>query len=212
MVKYAAQTRDHSSIQATLMPEYLVKSGTEEIVMAGQQQRRTCNMPAWSSVRLFMVYKEEQRLWIFSFILRLSYKYDKSNNFFKACIKKHCKMAKWCTEYISSVVEVSSCSHYFLSLFEFCHNLIFWIGSQFEVLSLVTIWFFFNIVTFWGLSHLDFLSFVIFWFIFSLVTFWNCEFCDDWSFWVLWHFNLFSFVAILVFEFCHILSFRVLSQ
>ena len=87
MVKYPAHTREHSSIQAALIPEYLVKSGTEEIVMAGQQQRRTCNVLAWSSVRLFMVHKEEQGLWIFRFILIIPNKNDKSNNLIIADIK-----------------------------------------------------------------------------------------------------------------------------
>ena len=121
MVKYAAHTRDHSSIQATLMPEYLVKSGTEEIVMAGQQQRRTCNMPAWSSVRLFMVHKEEQGLLIFSFILRLSYKYDKSNNFFKACIKN---IARWQNGALNTSHRLSKCQ-VVLNISFLCHNLSF---------------------------------------------------------------------------------------
>ena len=65
---------------------------------------------------------------------------------------KHCEIAKRCSEYTSSVVKVSSCSYQktVLSLvriwivrirfFELCHNLSFWVLSQFEFLSFVAIW------------------------------------------------------------------------
>ena len=74
-------------------------------------------------------------------------------------VKKNCKIAKHCLEYISSVVEVSSCSYQMtvlnlseielskcfffcvLSQFElkFCENLSFCVLSQFEYLSFAAI-------------------------------------------------------------------------
>ena len=100
----------------------------------------------------------------------------------------------------------------------------FWVCSQFENLSFVTIWRFFSqfdffsFVTIWGfefcqdliffqfchnssfcgLSQFEFLSFVTIWFL---------EFCHILSCWVLTHFEFLSFVTIWVFEYRHNLSF-----
>ena len=70
---------------------------------------------------------------------------------------------------------------------EFCHNLSFWIISQFEV-SFVAIWFlrFYHNLSFKALSQFQFLGF-----------------CQNFSF---------CFFTIWVFEFSHYLSFLVLSQ
>ena len=78
---------------------------------------------------------------------------------------KTCKNSKRWPEYISSDVEVSSCSYQktLVSLvsnwivriwvFEFGHNLRFWAVSQFQ---------FFSFVAIWVLSHFDFWVWVFF--------------------------------------------------
>ena len=93
-----------------------------------------------------------------------------------------------------------------ICLFEFCHNLICWVLSQFE---LVTIWAFNN------LSCQD-LSFVTIWVFedcqnLSFVTIWVFKTCYNLKVWVWSQFEflslvtiwVLSWVTILVFEFCH---------
>ena len=122
-----------------------------------------------------------------------------------------------------------------LSQFNFCfvlYNLSFWVWSQFDLSSFVTIFFkfyhslsswvllqfrfFFSFVAVWFFLVLSILELVFFSFVtvgfFSFVTIWVFKFCCKLSFWVLsqfefWvlsQFSFFSFVAIWVFEFCHI--------
>ena len=77
------------------------------------------------------------------------------------------RIAKSCPENISLVVEVSP-----LLLLEFCHNLSFWVSSQFEFLSFVTIWVFdfCHHLSFLVLSQFKVLSFVTIW-VFELSQF-----------------------------------------
>ena len=63
--------------------------------------------------------------------------------------------------------------------FEFCHNLNFWVLSQFD--------FFFIIV-----PQIVFLSFVTIW-ILSLVTIWVFEYCHNLCFWVYLQFEFWVF-------------------
>ena len=102
-----------------------------------------------------------------------------------------------------------------MSYFKFCHNLSFWVLSQFEFmichnLSFVKFWD-------WFFSSSQ-LSFVIIW-VFS-----QLEFYHNLSFVTIWVLSQFKFRQILsfvtiwvlsqfwVFGFCHNLSFRVWSQ
>ena len=82
-------------------------------------------------------------------------------------------------------------------VFELCHNLSFWVLSQFEFLSFVTIWVFefCHDLSFWVLSTFGFLSFVTFRFFIFILS----------------QFLFFSFVTIWVFKFCHNLCFWFLS-
>ena len=98
-------------------------------------------------------------------------------------IRKHCKIAKGCPEYISSVVKVSSCYYQKTVLsfvrnwviriwvlwqfkFEFCHNFSF---------GFIIIWFveFFCCLSFWFLLLFELLQFEFL----GFVTIWVFEFC-----------------------------------
>ena len=77
----------------------------------------------------------------------------------------------------------------------------FWVLSQFEFLSFVTIWVF------------EFCYSLIFWVIFfSFVTIGVYDVCYNLRFWFLTQFVFLSFLIIWFFEFCNKLSFWVLSQ
>ena len=69
-----------------------------------------------------------------------------------------------------------------LSLIELCHNLTFWVLSQFDFLS-------YHNLNFWVCHNM---------------TFW---FCHNMSFWVLPQLEFLSFVTISVVDFCHNLTF-----
>ena len=80
-------------------------------------------------------------------------------------------------------------------VFEFCHNLIFWVLSQFEFLSFVTIWVFEfrQNLSFWVLSQFEF---------FSFVTIYIFKFCHNLSFWVssqfeFWVSSQFEFLSVI---------------
>ena len=96
--------------------------------------------------------------------------------------------------------------------FEFCHNSIFWVLSQFNLLIFVTIWFFEFCHNFfcWVLSHFKF--FLVFVTICVFKFFFFNFFCHNLSFWVLSQFELLSFVKTCVFEFYHIMSFVYFSH
>ena len=105
--------------------------------------------------------------------------------------KNHCNIAKRCSKYISSVVEVSSCS-YRKTVLTFvklsCQNLCFW------VLLELMFEFYHNISlqkrcdkSFWVMLHYEVLSF-------CYMSFHNS------SFWVLSQFKFFSFVTIWCFD------------
>ena len=81
-------------------------------------------------------------------------------------------------------------------VFKFCHNLGFWVLSQFEFE-------FCQNLSLWVLSQFEFLSFV---------TIWSFKFCQYLSFWLLSQFGFLSIVTIWVLDFCHNLSFRLLSH
>jgi hypothetical protein len=83
-----------------------------------------------------------------------------------------------------------------LLVFEFGHNLNFWVLSQFEFLE------FCHNLSFWVSSQFVFLSFIIIWIF---------EFCHNLSFWVLSKFEFLSLVTIWVLKFCHNLSFWVVT-
>ena len=105
--------------------------------------------------------------------------------------------------------------------FEFCHNLIVWFLSPYEILSFVTSWFC------WVLSQLQIWSFVPIWVIHNFkflvlsqfefchnlifLVFSKYKFCHSLSFWVLSWLEFLSLVKTWVFEFFHNLSW-VLSQ
>ena len=152
-----------------------------------------------------------------------------------------CKIAKCCPEYISLVVEVSSCSDQktvwseveflvlsqleFLSfvaiwVLKFCHNSSFWALSQFE---------FCNNLSFWVLALLDFfLIYEQFGFCYNFMF--EFSHFQVLSFVIIWDFELpqfqllsyhnLSFLVVtfrfmefcLCFEFCQNLSCCVLSQ
>ena len=99
-------------------------------------------------------------------------------------------------------------------VFEFCHIVSFLkIFSQLEFLS------FYHNLSFWVSSQLEFSSFItirVFKFhhneFFSFITIWVFEFHPDLSCWVSSQFEFLSFITIWVFWFHHNLSFWVLSQ
>ena len=113
---------------------------------------------------------------------------------------KHCEIANGCLKYISSVVDMSSCSlKRLLSEIVFDQNLSFWVLSQFELLSFVTFWIveFCHGLCFWNFSNFE-LSFVP-----SKVTILVFEVFNNLSFWV-WVFVMnwvIEFFTILVNEF-----------
>ena len=84
-------------------------------------------------------------------------------------------------------------------LFWFCHNLSFWVLSQFEFLIFFTV-FFKSFVT---IRIFKFCKIFSFWFFFYNLCFSvlsQFDLCDNWSYWVLWQFEILSFVTILVFD------------
>ena len=89
--------------------------------------------------------------------------------------------------------------------FEVCHHLFFWVLSQFQFLSLVTIRFFFSFVTIWVFEFGHNLCFLVSsqFEVFSFVTIWVFEFCPNLSFWVLSQFVFLCFVTIWVLKFCY---------
>ena len=109
--------------------------------------------------------------------------------------------------------------------FLYYQNLSFWVLSQFESLSFVTIWVVdichslsfwklsnfelsfvpiqvFEFLSCWILSHIEFLKFVKLW----------VEFCPNLSFWVMLQFKFLSFGTNKNFEFCNNISFWAFSQ
>ena len=93
-----------------------------------------------------------------------------------------------------------------LSWFKFCHNLSFWVLSQLEFLSFVTIWVF----TFWVYEFCHNLSFVTIWVFFTTWVESPFEFLSIitiWVFWVSSKLELLSFITILVSNFITILLF-----
>ena len=101
---------------------------------------------------------------------------------------------------------------------EFCHNLSFWVLSQFgfmvffvktwvfelslfRFLSCITIWVFefHHNLKFWASSQFEFLRFFPIWLFFSFITRWVFKFCHNLSFLVS---SQFEFTTIWVFE-CH---------
>ena len=113
-------------------------------------------------------------------------------------IPKHREIAKGC---LSTFHSLSRCQVVFLpkcfwKKIDVEHNLRCWVLSQFEMLSLGTIWVveFCHNLNFWVLSRLEFLSFV---------TIWVFELYQNVSIWVLSKFELLSFIKTWVFEFCH---------
>ena len=116
-------------------------------------------------------------------------------------------------------------------VFEFSHNLSFWVWpqfefflSQFEFLSFVAIWVFkfccysSVVPNFKFLEFCHRLSFLVVKIkLLNLVANWfksfvkiGVKFGVNFSFWVLSQFRFVSFVPISVFEFCHILSFVIM--
>ena len=129
---------------------------------------------------------------------------------------KHCEISNSCPEYISMVVEVSSCSFQKTVLsfariwivriwvFEFCHNFSFWVWSQFKFLRFVAIWVVLTFVAIWVLSQYELWVLSQFEFL-HFVTIW-VEFCCYLSFKVLSPFEFLRFVTVWVLDFCHNLS------
>ena len=109
--------------------------------------------------------------------------------------KNIARTAKSCPKNISSVFVVSSCFYFKMSLlllFEFCHNLSFWVLSQFDFFFILSQFEFSGFVTisvksfsnfFLVWSELEFLSFVP---ICPSLRF--LPFCCDLTFWVFSHF------------------------
>ena len=88
-----------------------------------------------------------------------------------------------------------------IRVFKLCHNLRFWVLSQFEFLSFDTVWVFefsHNLI-FWVLYQFDFFFKFFHNLSFGVVTIWVFEFCRDLSFRVLSQFRFLTFVKIWVF-------------
>ena len=90
-----------------------------------------------------------------------------------------------------------------IGVFEFGHNLIFQVLSQFVFLGFITVW----VLEFCHNLGLFFLVLSVF------VTIWVFEFCHNLSFWVLsqfefWILSQFSFLVLSQFEFLNFVTFK----
>ena len=77
--------------------------------------------------------------------------------------------------------------------FEYCHDLTFLGLSPIDFFSFITVWGFFSFVTIFYLkvlSQFEFLSLVTIW-VLSFIIIWIIRFCHKWSFWVLSQYDFF---------------------
>ena len=123
-----------------------------------------------------------------------------------------------CPQYISSVVNVSSCYYQktlkALSEILFCCNWSFWVWSKiyftsfskFRIGGFVTIWIFWVLLQFHFKLFLlfEYLSFPCYWRFVIICVF---EVCHNLSFWVLSQFEFWVLLHFKYFGFCHNLSF-----